>query len=92
MEFEIKKCAHITLKRGKVVSKGGMELTSGDIIDEIDVEKVYKYLGVLEADNIMHKNMKEVISKEYYRRIRKLMSSKLNGRNVTTAIKSWQCL
>ena len=32
MEFGIKKCAHITLKRGKVVSIGGMELSSGDIL------------------------------------------------------------
>ena len=88
MEFGIKECAHITLKRGKVVSKGGMELTSGDIIDEIDVEKGYQYLGVLEADNIMHESMKEVISKEYYRRIRKLTSSKLKSGNVITAINS----
>ena len=69
IEFGIKKCAHITPKRGKVVSKGRIKLSSGDI-DESDVEKGYKYLGVLEADNIMHENMKEVISKEYYRRIR----------------------
>ena len=45
MELGIKKCAHITLKKGKVVNKGAMELSSGDIINEIDVEKGYKYLG-----------------------------------------------
>ena len=33
--------------------------------------------------------MKETVSKEYIRRIRKFLGSKLNGGNITTAINSW---
>ena len=86
MEFGITKCGYINLKKGKVVSKGGMELTDGEIIAEIDSGKGYKYLGVIEADDILHTKMKDVIRKEYYRRIRKVTGSKLNGGNVISAM------
>ena len=33
--------------------------------------------------------MKETVSKEYVRRIRKILASKLNGGNIITAINSW---
>ena len=89
MEFGITKCGYINLKKGKVVSKGGMELTDGEIIAEIDSGKGYKYLGVIEADDILHTKMKDVIRKEYYRRIRKVTGSKLNGGNVISAMNTW---
>ena len=88
MEFGIDKCAHATMKRGKLSSVGEMELTSGEIIREIESEKGYKYLGILEADNIKHSTIKANISREYYRRLRKIISSKLNGGNTIKAINS----
>ena len=89
MEFGIAKCTYINLKKGKVVSKGGMELTDGEIIDEITSDKGYKYLGVIEAEDILHTKMKNVVRKEYYRRIRKITESKLNGGNVISAMNTW---
>ena len=88
MEFGIDKCAHATMKRGKLSSVGEMELTSGEIIREIESEKGYKYLGILEADDIKHSTIKANISREYYRRLRKIISSKLNGGNTIKAINS----
>ena len=88
MEFGIDKCAHATMKRGRLVSVGEMELTSGEIIREIESEKGYKYLGILEADDIKHSEIKANISKEYFRRLRKITSSKLNGGNTIKAINS----
>ncbi len=38
----------------------------------------YKYLGVLEADDIKHKEMKEKIRKEYFRRVKMILNSELN--------------
>ena len=55
----------------------------------IDEGGGYKYLGILEADGIKHGEMKETVSKEYIRRIRKILGSKLNGGNIITAINSW---
>ena len=37
----------------------------------------------------MHTEMKDKIQKEYYRRVRQLTSSKLNGGNTIRAINSW---
>ena len=45
----------------------------------------YKYPGVLEADVMLHRQMKEKIKKEYLRRVRKVAQSKLNGGNLIQA-------
>ena len=66
----IRKCAHVTMEAGKVVSVGGMELSPGEVIPELESDKGYRYLSTLEADDIMHTEMKDKIQKEYYRRVR----------------------
>ena len=88
MEFDISNCAHVTMKAGKLVSVGGMELSSGEVIPELESVKGYKYLGILEANDIMHTEIKVKIQKEYCKRIRQLTSSKLNGGNTIRAINS----
>ena len=40
MEFGISKCAHVTMKAGKLVSVGGMKLSSGGVIQELEEENV----------------------------------------------------
>lgn len=62
-------------------------MPDGNSIREVE-ESGYKYLGVLEADDLKHAAMKEVICKEYFRRIRKILKSKLNGGNVVNAMNS----
>ena len=41
----------------------------------------YTYLGIIELDKIKETEMKEKITKEYKRRQRLILKSKLNGRN-----------
>ena len=53
MEFGISKCAHVTMKAGKLISVGGIELSSGEVIPELESDKGYKYLGILEANDIV---------------------------------------
>ena len=48
----------------------------------------YKYLGILEADGVKHEEMKDQIKKEYIRRVRNILKSKLNGGNIILAINS----
>ena len=80
---------------------GGLELASTIILvlqanrltkcashTKLESDKGYKYLGILEADDIMHTEIKDKIQKEYYRRVRTLTSSKLNGGNTVRAINS----
>ena len=88
MEFDISNCAHVTMKAGKLVSVGGMELSSGEVIPELEPDKGYKYLCILEANDIMLTEIKDRIQKEYYRRVRKLASSKLDDGNTIRTINS----
>ena len=70
-----------TIKARKLVSVGGMELLSGEVIPELKSEKGYKHFSILEANDIMHTEIKDKIKKEYYRRVTQLTSSKINGGN-----------
>ena len=76
------------MKKGKLIYSEGIEIPSGDRIKEINADNVYKYLGILEADDIKDTEMKEKIRSEYVRRVKKILKSHLNSRNVVTAINS----
>ena len=88
MEFGINKCGILVMKRGELIKSEGMMIPPDEIIKEIDTEDGYKYLGVLEADTMKEKKMKDILKEEYLRRIRSIMKSKLNSKNVISAINS----
>ena len=88
MRFGLQKCASIVLKRGKRVEDEGIQLVDDKVIEDVGIEN-YKYLGVLEADTIKMELMKEKIMKEYRRRVKKVLGSKLNGGNTIKAINAW---
>ena len=44
---------------------------------------------MLEEDKVMLKKMKDKVKKEYYRRVRKMLETKLNSANVFKAIDAW---
>ena len=48
-----------------------------------------KYLGILEADKFLEEKMKLNVSKEYIRRLRKVLNSKLNGGNLVRRVNTW---
>ena len=89
MEFGLSKCALLIMNRGRFERSEGIDMPNGEIMKSIDEGGGYKYLGILEADGIKHGEMKETVSKEYVRRIRKILASKLIGGNIITAINSW---
>ena len=49
----------------KFVRVGGLKLSSGELIPELESDKGYQYLGILEANYIMLTEMKDKIQKEY---------------------------
>ena len=53
-EFGLSKCAHVTMKAGKLVGLDGIELSSGEVIPEVESDNGYKCLGILEANDIMN--------------------------------------
>ena len=89
MDFGIKKCGIITMKRGKIVKSEGMKLPHGEVMKQVGWEGS-TYLGIIELDKIEETEVKEKITKEYKRRQRLILKSKLNGRNKVTAINIWE--
>ena len=88
MEFGLEKCASVEVRKGGKAAFNGISLPSGDQIQGLEDEG-YKYLGILEANNILHKEMKGLVSTEYLRRTRKILKSQLHGRFCVQAINTW---
>ena len=82
MEFGIEKCAMLVMKSGKRHMTDGMELPNHDKIRTLEENETYKHLGILEADTIRQAQMKDRIRKEYLRRTRKLLATKLSCRSL----------
>ena len=85
MEFGIKKCGVLVLKRGTVLSSEVVEMPNGERIREVE-KNGYRYLGILQYNKIKENKMKENFRREYLRRTKLIMKSRLNGRNKIIAI------
>ena len=79
IEFRIEKCAMSV----------GIELPDGKVIKSLQEGESYKYLGILEADKFLEEKMKLNVSKEYIRRLRKVLKLKLNGGNLVGGVNTW---
>ena len=88
MVFGMDKCAVLGIKKGKRVECSGVELPSGDMMNEVDDEG-YKYLGVLQDAIAKNREMKEKVGKEYLRRVKLLSKSKLYAGNLVNGINAW---
>ena len=65
-----------------------MNLPHEKLMKTIDKEG-YKYLGILEYDKVKEKEMKTEFVREYKRRLRLILKSKLNRKNIIKTINSW---
>ena len=86
MELGLGKCKVVNLVRGKYVKLGGVLLESGGLIAELEEDEIYKYLGVEELDGIKHEKMKENIWQAAKKKLRKILESELNSRNIIQAV------
>ena len=89
IEFGIGKCAMLVMKSGKQHMTDGIELPNYDKIRTLEENETYKYLDILEADTIKKVQMKDTIRKEYLRRTRILLETKLFSRNLIKGINTW---
>ena len=84
MEFGLEKCAVIHMKRGEVINS--------PIVASIPIltgEKSYRYLGIVQADKILHDKVKESTKKEYFGRVRAILRKEISGINTTSSIKTF---
>ena len=89
MEFGIEKCATLVMEKGKIVKSVGIELPDGKVIKSLQEGESYKYLGILKAYQFLEEKMKLNVSKEYIRKLRKVLKSKLNGGNLVRGVNAW---
>ena len=66
-----------------------IEFANGKVIKSLQEEEGYSYLGILQADKVLEEKMKLKVSKEYIRRLRKFLKSKLNGGNLGFEVNTW---
>ena len=76
------------MKREKVVRCERINLLNSEVMNEVEKEG-YTYLGIVELDKIKENEMKEKTIKEYKRRFRLVLKSKINRKNKLTAINAW---
>ena len=88
MEFGISKCAVLAMKRGKKIHASNINLPTGESMSEPDASG-YKYLGILEFDDILRSEMKSKVKTNYFKRLKLILKSKLNARNLFLGINSW---
>ena len=84
MEFGTEKCAMFVMEKGKILKSVGIELPNGKVIKTLQEGESYKYLGILEAYRVLEEK-----SKEYIKRMRKVLKSKLNGGNLVHGVNTW---
>ena len=82
MEFGIDKCATLVLKRGEITKFDAISLLDGKVMKELIEGAGYKYLGIIQADQIQNREMKEKVKIEYLRGVRQVLETKLNGGNI----------
>ena len=81
--------SHTNNETRQTTPDGQDELPNQDKIRTLGKRETYKYLGILEGDTIKQVEMKEKIKKEYPRRTRKLLETKLCSRNLIKGINTW---
>ena len=88
MEFGSHKYATLAITKGTVTETEGVNLPNNNI-KGLNLDEIYKYLGILQVDDIKHTQTKKKKLSEYNKRVRKILKSKLNGGNIIKAINSW---
>ena len=86
MAFGMEKCAVLRSKKGKMANGDGIVLPDKTMMKGLKEGDSYKYLGVIQADLVKHHAMEEKVKTEYYRRVRKILETKLNCGNIISGI------
>ena len=85
MKLGIGKCGDLAMKRGKEVKCNGIGLKNDEKIVQVGGEWC-KYFAVLEKGDMCQEEIKENIRKEYFKRLRETLKSKLSAKHISQAI------
>ena len=92
MELGIEKRAMLVVEKEKTEKSVGIELLDCKVIRSLQEVESYRYFWILESDRILGKEMKLKVSKEYFRMLKNVLKSKLNGGKLVQGVNTWgQC-
>jgi hypothetical protein len=89
MEFGLEKCRTQRITRGKRDPPTGFETNNGCLIEAMEENEVYKYLGFEQARLIEHKNFKQSLTKTYLMRLKSILKTNLCSENTIKAINTY---
>ena len=89
MEFGINKYATLVPKKGEVTKFNGISLPDGRVMKGLIERGSYKYLSILQADQIQYTEMRKKVKGEHLRKVCKVLETKLNGGNIIKGINTW---
>jgi hypothetical protein len=91
MTFGLDKCNILHLTAGRRDTWEGNEhsLINGQVINQLQIDQNYKYLGIYESGKIQHEELRQQFVAEYVKRIKKLTNTQLNARNLIKGINSY---
>ena len=89
MKFGLDKCNVLNIRKGKLTQMNDITLLSGETIKALDLRDQYKYLGMLQSNEIDKKNIKDKFRTEYFERVKKILKSSLNSKNTIQAINTY---
>lgn len=86
MQFGIEKCKIQRIKKGKLINDIQHETMSRETITALETDELYKYLGIQQNKRVMHTKIKEKLQLEFVERLKSVLKTFLNSRNLTTAV------
>lgn len=90
MSFGIDKCRRMTINRGKYEEISQNQPIEGNLtIPEMKQDELYKYLGMKQNIRIDHAKIKDETKKKFYNRLKYILKTKLNSKNITKAINTF---
>ena len=78
----------LVIKRGKIVKMEGISLQDGQEVKGFD-DSGYKYIGILQTDQLKEKETKDLFAEEYKRRLKIVPKTKLSGKKKIMAVNTW---
>ena len=80
---------YISSEEGENYKFDGISLPDGRVTKGLIERACYKYLGILQADQICYIKIKEKVKAEYLRIVCKVLETKLSGGNIIKGINIW---
>lgn len=89
MTFGIQKCKILHIQKGKWSQGENIQTNTQGVIETMVTEETYKYLGVKQNTKINQKDTKEHLVVLYKTRLKRILRTKLNAKNLSKAVNTY---